>query len=255
MVVLLVLSIILLFLTVDYVVQRAEARRFAGIETAASIPIDLKLPVTPRPAGPWGLDEMPDNVFLSKGHVWLRREPTGTVTVGVDPLLVSLLGGVEHTYTLEEGAEVKDGGPLAMLRRGSRALKIRSPITGRITEINDRTLEAPETVANEPFNDGWIYRIEPESLYDSLRETFVGGDAILFLRREIARLRDLLEQATSPADSPVALAADGGLPANDLADHIDDQAWEELISKFFAAEGKSAGTLVNFRPVGSPSGA
>ena len=52
MVVLLVLSIILLFLTVDYVVQRAEARRFAGIETAASIPIDLKLPVTPRPAGP-----------------------------------------------------------------------------------------------------------------------------------------------------------------------------------------------------------
>lgn len=255
MVVLLVLSIILLFLTVDYVVQRAEARRFAVIETAVPAPVDLKLPATPRPNRPWGLDEIPDNVFLSKGHVWLRREPAGTVTVGVDPMLVSLLGGVEHAYTLEEGDEVKSGGPLAMLRRGSRALKIRSPVTGRITEINDRTHDAPETVANEPFNDGWIYRIEPESLYDSLHETFVGNDAATFLRREVVRLRDLLEEATSLHDSPVALAADGGLPVDNLADHIDDQAWEELISKFFAAEGKSAGTLVNLRPVGSPSGA
>lgn len=255
MVVLLVLSIILLFITIDYVVQRVEARRLAVAETAVPAPVDLTLPVTPRTAGPWGLDEIPDNVFLSKGHVWLRREPSGTVTVGVDPLLVSLLGGVEHAYTLEEGDEVKSGGPLAMLRRGSRALKIRSPVTGRITEINDRTLDTPETVADDPFNDGWIYRIEPQSLYDSLRETFVGSDAATFLRREVVRLRDLLEDVTSRQDSPVALAADGGLPVANLADHIDDPEWEDLISRFFAAEGQNVGRLVNFRPVGDHSGA
>ena len=38
-----------------------------------------------------------------------------------------------------------------------------------------------------------------------------------------------------------------------LADHIDDQAWEELISRFFTGSDKSEGSLVTFRPVSSPS--
>ena len=255
MVVLLVLSIILLFLTVDYVVQRTEARRASFAAKTFPAAVDLALPDSSRPERSWGLDELPDNTFLSKGHVWLRREPAGTVVVGVDPILVSLLGGVQHAYTLDEGREVASGGPLAMLRRGSRALKIRSPVTGRITEVNERALDAPERVAEDPFYDGWIYRIEPESLCDSLHETFVGNDGVLFLRREVVRLRDLIEELTSRQDSPLPLAADGGMPVGSLADHVDDQAWEELISRFFAEHGKSEGSVVTFRPVGSPSGA
>jgi glycine cleavage system H protein len=253
MVVLLVLSIILLFLTVDYVVQRTEARRAALAAKAFPVAVDLTLPGSPRPKRAWGLDELPDNTFLSKGHVWLRREPSGTVVVGVDPMLVSLLGGVQHAYTLDAGNEVTSGGPLAMLRRGARALKIRSPVTGHITDVNQQALDSPECVAEDPFYDGWIYRIEPESLFDSLQETFVGNDGALFLRREVTRLRDLIEELTSRQDSPLPLAADGGMPVGSLADHIDDQAWEELIARFFTGDEKSEGSLVTFRPAGSPS--
>jgi glycine cleavage system H protein len=255
MVVLLVLSIILLFLTIDFVVQRAEARRLAAVAPPAPAAIDLSLPTRQREGGARVLDELPDGVFLSKGHVWLRREPSGNVRVGVDPLLVSLLGGVERAYTLDRGQEVGDGGPLVMLRRGSRALKIRSPFRGRIVEVNRQVLDSPESVADDPFNEGWIYRIEPESLYDALSDTSVGNDGAGFLRGEVARLRDLLERLTSPQDAPLALAADGGLPVDDLADRIDDRAWEELISSFFAESTRSEGTLVTFRPVGSHSGA
>ncbi|HXV77101.1 MAG TPA: hypothetical protein VD788_12360 [Candidatus Polarisedimenticolaceae bacterium] len=237
MVVLLVLSMILLFLTADYLVQRSHLRRLAREATVAS----------PSLAGPADTERVPDEVCLTPGHVWMRRDPTGSVRVGVDPVLISLLGGVEHAYTVEPGHELAAGGPLVMLRRGSRALRIRSPLAGRVAEVNERLVTTPGQLASDPYRDGWLYRIEPSSSSDSLRGGLAGETARRFLERERVRLRDLLEALTSRPEQAVAHAADGGLPAGDAVDHLDDRQWERLIATFFHDDSRHEGTLVAFR--------
>jgi len=244
MVVLLVLTMILAFLTIDYFVQRAAVPSALRSAVAAT-PVEV-----PRAASAGGLEpeRIPSGVFVSPGHVWMRIEPEGTVLVGVDPLLVSLLGGgIEHVYAMEEGREVEQGGPLVMLRRGSRALKVRSPVAGRVSAVNPDTRNAPGRLAESPFDGGWIYRIRPLSLYESLGHSVVGRDAVKFLRRESNKLKDLLEELSSRGETPVAVAADGGTPLPDAADRIGDVEWEELVSRFFAGAPRSEATLLTFR--------
>ena len=234
MVVLLVLSLVLLFLTIDYFVQRSAAPRLALASGAAAVP---------AAATPHGL---PAGAFLSPGHVWLRVEPEGSVLVGVDRLLLDLLGGVDRVYTLEPGSDVHRGGPLLMLRRGSRALKVRSPLAGRVSTINAEMRDSPAHLVEDPFGAGWVYRIAPQALPESLRATVSGNEAAAFLRRELARLRDLAGELVGPSLEGVPVLADGGPPAADLAEHIGDREWEELVTRFFAAAEKNEGAVLPF---------
>jgi len=244
MVVLLVLSLVLLFLTIDYFVQRSAAPRLAlesglaGARSAAPQAGEL-----PAAVGPHGL---PAGAFLSPGHVWLRVEPEGSVLVGVDRLLLDLLGGVDHVYTLDEGSEVQRGGPLFMLRRGSRALKVRSPLAGRVSAINSEMSASPASLVQDPFGAGWVYRIAPQALPESLRATVSGSEAAAFLRRELGRLRDLASELVGPPLEGLPVLADGGPPATDLAERVGDREWEELVTRFFAAAEKNEGAVLPF---------
>jgi len=239
MVVLLVLSVVLLFLTIDYFAQRSAARR-AVLSLA-----DAPLP-SPLASGAARADVLPAGMFLSPGHVWLRVEPEGSVLVGADRVLLDLLGGVDHVYTLDAGTEVKRGGPLFMLRRGSRALKVRSPVAGRVASINSEVQGSPASLSQDPLGAGWVYRITPDGLYESLRHAVSGSDATGFLQRELSRLRDLATELAGPRLEGQPVLADGGLPAGDLAEGIGDREWEELVTRFFAAAEQSNGALLAF---------
>jgi len=246
MVVLLVLWLVVLFLTIDYFVQRTAARRAAlasGLAAARPAPSPAPAVATLDAAEPHGL---PAGVFLSPGHVWLRVEPEGSVLVGIDRFLLDLLGGVDHVYTLDEGSEVQRGGPLFMLRRGSRALKVRSPLAGRISSINSDVRGSPSRLGQDPFGAGWVYRIAPQGLYESLSAAVSGGEAVAFLRRELSRLRDLSGELVGPRLEGQPVLADGGQPVTDFADRVGDREWEELVTRFFAAAGKNDGALLPF---------
>ena len=43
------------------------------------------------------------------------------------------------------------------------ASDIYSPIQGEVVEVNEALEEQPETVNGSPYEDGWIFRIKPDS--------------------------------------------------------------------------------------------
>ena len=238
MVVLLVLFMIISFLTIDYFVNRAERRRgmLATPRRVARSAARRERRKTP------GVDpaQLPGGVFVAPGHVWLKVEPSGTVAVGVDRLMLSLLGGeVDCVYAMPEGSELHDGGPLLMLRRGHRALRIRSPVSGVISGVNDRVRRAPQRISADPFDGGWIYRVSPSHLADSLKKTRVAEDASIWMRRELARLRELAHGAMTGEVAQLTMA-DGGVPDDSLPELLDNRDWECLVERFFSAETASA---------------
>jgi len=222
---LLVLFTILVFLTVDYLSTRRARNRVVSVAEFAG--------AAPSAA----ISRVPEKTLCSPGHVWIRPEDRGAVRIGVDKVLLSLLGGVKCLYANPEGTPVRIGGPLVMLRNGNRALQIRSPLDGVIAGVNPVARTDPDRIGEDPYQNGWIYEIKPSVSGTSLKGLIGGGESPTWMQGEFERLRDLVVDLAGRAPEGQAILADGGLPVEELQNHIgsriDDEDWKDLVKRFF----------------------
>jgi glycine cleavage system H protein len=238
MVVLLVLFTIIVFLTIDYYVQqRAVKERVLATPRPNQSRAWPGLLARRRPPSVSSATDVPGGVFLSPWHVWVQLESSGSLRVGVDRLILNLLGGLDCVYVLPEGSEVHERGPLTMLRSGHRALRIRSPVDGVISEVNERARRSPDRVTSDPYESGWLYRISPVHVTQALSGMVVGEEGRSWMRDELARLRDVLVNRWAPDPDVAATMADGGLPMQSQLDGLGDREWEDLVKGFFVETG------------------
>jgi glycine cleavage system H protein len=223
MVALLVLTTILIFLTIDYIAQRAHAPE---AEAVASAPRS-------RPAA--DLTRVPGDTWLAPGHVWARVEPYGTVRLGTDRLAGTLLGAVDRAAVVRQGSEVHVGDPIATVAHGARTITLRSPVDGVVTAVNEELASDPNAVLLDPFGNGWMARIRPVALGPAMKRMFVAEDAGTFLRDELRKLRELLTAAPALQPAMAATLPDGGLPADGLAEHLDDRTWSAVAAGLYGA--------------------
>lgn len=247
MVALLIVFTILLFLTADYVLTTRFRRQTATAMDELLVSQGGQGLVRGSAQASYKgsrLDEIPQGTYVSQGHVWARPDSKGGVRLGVDRLLVALLGGLEWLYALPEGAVVQRGGPLVMLRKGDRALKLRSPIDGVVSAVNRGVSESPDELPADPFGKGWIYEITPKNGANPLKGLSVGERASRWMRGEVNRLLDLVFQLSNKGSAQLILP-DGGFPLDGLGTQIEngfkDEEWEDLIASFFGESRDQAG--------------
>jgi glycine cleavage system H lipoate-binding protein len=237
MVALLVLFAILVFLTVDYMTTRPVRVRVPGSSSVYTGRSAGMAQMAERAGAtvPAAFDSEP---HLAPGHIWITATPSGNVRLGIDKVLIMLLGKVECVYPHPEGTAVGRGGPLFMLRNGNRALKVRSPLDGVITQVNHRARENPDSLIPEVVEYSWIYELTPSRLSRALKGMKRGEEATRWISEEYQRLRDLsLPLMSTMPDGQVSLA-DGGELTDELGalieKHVDDTNWEKLVADFFS---------------------
>lgn len=161
-------------------------------------------------------------------HTWARVEQD-EATVGADDMVQSTLGPVDAVELPRVGTRVRQGEPFARLRHGDRALDLVAPVTGRVLAANRALAEDPGKVNQEPFGDGWIARIEGDTLRADKGRLFRGDEARAWFRREVDRLVSRLLPDSAPA------LPDGGVLVGELHRHIDETHWRRLTEEFFGA--------------------
>ncbi len=223
---------ILVFLTIDWFVQRAEHRKAAmaamPARQAGAAHMVMHPVLVPRPAP---MEAVPAGVLLDQGHTWLQIDPSGAVKLGVDSMAVRLLGGLDKVEVARPGTAVRRGDPILTLRRGARQITMHSPVSGTVAGVNQEAAAQPSRVHRDPFGAGWLVRLTPSDLGASIRSMFVAEEAVAWMNRELQRLRDWL---TAPAAAFAgATLQDGGLPADGLAERLDDEQWQSLARAFF----------------------
>ena len=183
---------------------------------------------------------IPPGIFYSRNHTWTHMEKSGHARIGLDDLLLHITGGVEVRYVRNPGERVKKGDLLAEITRNGKQLNIASPVSGEIKRVNSGLSENPETLMNDPYGEGWMYKVKPDKWIEETASCYLAGEAIEWTGRELQRFKDFISMAVhrhSPGTSTVILQEGGELCDHPLSG-MPDEVWQDFQSSFLDREGK-----------------
>jgi glycine cleavage system H protein len=106
-----------------------------------------------------------DDVRNFMGYLWVRQED-GVVTIGINE---DGLEDFEEISSLElpsEQEKIEADVVIGTLETDDGPLDIYSPVSGTVIEINSQVLEDPSIIMEDPYEEGWLLRIEAEEDLD-----------------------------------------------------------------------------------------
>ena len=108
--------------------------------------------------------EVIEGLYYSKEHEWVRIIDDKTVDIGVTDYAAKLLDDVVYVGLPTLGAEVKQNGVIGSVESIKAVSDVYSPISGKVTKVNERLNSAPEIVNQSPYREGWIVQMTTEAL-------------------------------------------------------------------------------------------
>lgn len=110
------------------------------------------------------MSELRSELKYLPSHEWARVEEDGTVTVGITDHAQESLGDVVYVETPEVGNTVNAGEEAGVVESVKAASDIYSPVSGEVIAVNEALEDAPETVNESPYDDGWFFKVKPSDL-------------------------------------------------------------------------------------------
>lgn len=116
------------------------------------------------------MSECPEQLRYTKSHEWVERIDDYTVRVGITSHAQEQLGDVVFVEFPELNEHFNASDEALVVESVKTAADIYSPITGELLAINERLVDQPELVNQEPFTEGWLYEMSMEiaAEYDTL---------------------------------------------------------------------------------------
>jgi glycine cleavage system H lipoate-binding protein len=169
---------------------------------------------------------LPAGVFFHRSHIWARVDEDGMIRVGLDDFARRLLGRGIHFNAPLPGTMIEKGETACLIERNGQTVPVLSPVDGRVMTVNHELIDHPERLHEDPYGDGWLYRLRPYNLYHNLRDLLCGVEARIWMEGEIGQLDAMMEPVAS-----MPRAADGGRIVDDLAPALGDR-WADVNRHF-----------------------
>jgi len=107
------------------------------------------------------MSNTPDDRKYASSHEWALLEDDGTVRVGITDHAQEALGDLVFVELPEVGQNVGKGDECSVVESVKAASDIYSPVSGEIIAVNDSLEDSPELVNEAPYDDGWLFVIQP----------------------------------------------------------------------------------------------
>lgn len=106
-----------------------------------------------------------EEFYYSQTGEWVQVDET-LVTVGLTDFRLYQLGEVLFLDLPEDGKLVRQGEAFFSIESVKMIHDFISPVSGTIIEVNQQLFENPAILNDDPFNEGWIIKIEMENEKD-----------------------------------------------------------------------------------------
>lgn len=102
---------------------------------------------------------VPDDLKYTKTHEWVKVDGN-KAKVGITDFAQHEITDIVHIELPEMLKHVKKEQPVAVIESVKSAFDIYTPVSGKIINVNDNVLEAPEIVNRSPYRDGYLFTVE-----------------------------------------------------------------------------------------------
>ena len=103
-------------------------------------------------------ESYPDDLRYHPEHDWARIEGDEAV-LGITWYAQDALGELVHFEAPEPGVTVTMDAPYAEVESVKAVSDVIAPLSGEVLEVNQKALDEPETINEDPYGAGWLVRI------------------------------------------------------------------------------------------------
>ena len=117
-------------------------------------------------------ESYPDDLKYHAEHDWARVDG-GEATLGITWFAQDALGELVHYEAPDEGSTISRDESYGEVESVKAVSDLIAPLSGEVLEVNAKVVDAPETVNDDPYGEGWLVRIrlgdasEVDSLLDA----------------------------------------------------------------------------------------
>jgi glycine cleavage system H protein len=102
---------------------------------------------------------IPDDLRYTKEHEWVSLDGN-IVTIGITEYAQAQLGDIVYVEFPKEGELVTKDETFGVLESVKAVSDCYSPVTGKISEVNEPLADTPETVNEDCYGEGWLIKVE-----------------------------------------------------------------------------------------------
>ena len=104
------------------------------------------------------MSEVPDDLFYTAEHEWVRVEGD-EIVVGITDHAQDALTDIVYVELPVDGSLVSVGEEFASVESVKSVSGIYAPLAGKVVAINEALDDAPELMNEDPYGDGWMVRM------------------------------------------------------------------------------------------------
>ena len=108
----------------------------------------------------------PPELKYTESHEWLRAESDGSYTIGITAHAQEELGELVYVELPEVGRQLAKDEACCVVESTKAASDVYAPFAGEVVAANEALADAPQTVNEKPFSDGWLFRVKPDNPAD-----------------------------------------------------------------------------------------
>jgi len=106
-----------------------------------------------------------DDVRNFMGYLWIRQED-GIITIGINEDGLEDFEEISSVELPAEQEKVDADVVIGTLETDDGPLDIYSPVSGTVIEVNSQVIDEPSIIMEDPYEEGWLIRIEADEDFD-----------------------------------------------------------------------------------------
>ena len=119
--------------------------------------------------------EYPEDLKYLDSHEYVRLDGE-IATIGVSAFAIDQLGDVVFLELPEVGDAVEVGENFGTIESVKAVEDLYPPVSGTVIDRNEEMIESPESIAEDPYGEGWLLKVRVDNPDDELTDTLSAAE-------------------------------------------------------------------------------
>lgn len=106
------------------------------------------------------MSNIPAELRYASSHEWIHLQADGIAVVGISDHAQDAMGDLVYVELPDVGAQLAAADEAGVVESVKAASDIYAPVAGEVVEVNEKLEDEPELVNNDPYNDGWLFKLK-----------------------------------------------------------------------------------------------